>query len=147
MPEVENTHNRSSLSGMRRSHGRPISQPASAYYQSVRGLVAMKGSGEGGRRCTLTVCEPTSLGRYPLELEDAPRTPRNVHYVEQATWLLEEWCQSCGNEGERQRFGGKTKGRKGAGRMGTGQKNSGLASLAGSADRKLAQWEPAKMAA
>src|SRR5260221_87423 len=44
----------------------------------------------------------------------------SVFYVEQ--WPLEllvlanmVWCRSCGDEGERQRFGGKTKGRKGHG--------------------------------
>jgi hypothetical protein len=48
MPEGENAHNRSSLSDTRRSRGRPISQPASAYYQSVRGW-----TGERLRRLTL----------------------------------------------------------------------------------------------
>jgi hypothetical protein len=45
MPDAENAHNRSLLRGMRRSRGRPISQPASAYYQSVRGWVGASDSG------------------------------------------------------------------------------------------------------
>ena len=48
MPEGENAHNRSSLSDTRRSRGRPISQPASAYYRNVRGW-----TGERLRRLTL----------------------------------------------------------------------------------------------